>query len=163
MSIEIYVPDIGGDEVAVTEILVKVGDAVEADQSLLTVEGDKASMEVPSPQAGVVKAIKIAIGDKVNTGSLIMEFETVGAAAAAPAPVVAAPVAAPAAPAVAAVQDVHVPDIGGDEVAVTEILVKVGDVVEADQSLLTVEGDKASMEVPGAVCRHGEIHPGCDR
>jgi pyruvate dehydrogenase E2 component (dihydrolipoamide acetyltransferase) len=141
MSIEIYVPDIGGDEVAVTEILVKVGDAVEADQSLLTVEGDKASMEVPSPQAGVVKAIKIAIGDKVNTGSLIMEFETVGAAAAAPAPVVAAP-------AVAAVQDVHVPDIGGDEVAVTEILVKVGDVVEADQSLLTVEGDKASMEVP---------------
>jgi pyruvate dehydrogenase E2 component (dihydrolipoamide acetyltransferase) len=148
MSIEICVPDIGGDEVAVTEILVKVGDTVEADQSLLTVEGDKASMEVPSPQAGVVKAIKIAIGDKVNTGSLIMEFEAVGAAAAAPAPAVAAPVAVPAAPAVAAVQDVHVPDIGGDEVAVTEILVKVGDVVEADQSLLTVEGDKASMEVP---------------
>ena len=141
MSIEIYVPDIGGDEVAVTEILVKVGDTVEADQSLLTVEGDKASMEVPSPQAGVVKAIKVAVGDKVNTGSLIMEFEAAAAAA-------SAPVAAATAPAVAALQDVHVPDIGGDEVAVTEILVKVGDVVSADQSLLTVEGDKASMEVP---------------
>ena len=146
MSIEIYVPDIGGDEVAVTEILVKVGDTVEADQSLLTVEGDKASMEVPSPQAGVVKAIKVAVGDKVNTGSLIMEFEA--AAAAASAPVTAAAAPAVAAPAVAALQDVHVPDIGGDEVAVTEILVKVGDVVSADQSLLTVEGDKASMEVP---------------
>ena len=146
MSIEIYVPVIGGDEVAVTEILVKVGDTVEADQSLLTVEGDKASMEVPSPQAGVVKAIKVAVGDKVNTGSLIMEFEA--AAAAASAPVAAAAAPAVAAPAVAALQDVHVPDIGGDEVAVTEILVKVGDVVSADQSLLTVEGDKASMEVP---------------
>lgn len=146
MSIEIYVPDIGGDEVAVTEILVKVGDTVEAEQSLLTVEGDKASMEVPSPQAGVVKAIKVAVGDKVNTGSLIMEFEA--AAAAASAPVAAAAAPAVAAPAVAALQDVHVPDIGGDEVAVTEILVKVGDVVSADQSLLTVEGDKASMEVP---------------
>ena len=147
MSIEIYVPDIGGDEVAVTEILVKVGDTVEADQSLLTVEGDKASMEVPSPQAGVVKAIKVALGDKVNTGSLIMEFEAAAAAASAPAPVAAAAPAV-AAPSVAAQQDVHVPDIGGDEVAVTEILVKVGDTVSADQSLLTVEGDKASMEVP---------------
>ena len=148
MSIEIYVPDIGGDEVAVTEILVKVGDTVDADQSLLTVEGDKASMEVPSPQAGVVKAIKIAVGDKVNTGTLIMEFEAAAAAALAPAPVAAAAAPAVAAPTVAALQDVHVPDIGGDEVAVTEILVKVGDVVSADQSLLTVEGDKASMEVP---------------
>ena len=148
MSIEIYVPDIGGDEVAVTEILVKVGDTVDADQSLLTVEGDKASMEVPSPQAGVVKAIKIAVGDKVNTGTLIMEFEAAAAAASAPAPVAAAAAPAVAAPTVAALQDVHVPDIGGDEVAVTEILVKVGDVVLADQSLLTVEGDKASMEVP---------------
>ena len=148
MSIEIYVPDIGGDEVAVTEILVKVGDTVDADQSLLTVEGDKASMEVPSPQAGVVKAIKIAVGDKVNTGTLIMEFEAAAATASAPAPVAAAAAPAVAAPTVVALQDVHVPDIGGDEVAVTEILVKVGDVVSADQSLLTVEGDKASMEVP---------------
>ena len=156
MSIEIFVPDIGDDEVAVTEILVKVGDSVEADQSLLTVEGDKASMEVPSPQAGVVTAIKVALGDKVSTGSLIMEFEVAGGAVAASAPVPEA--AAPAAAAVAASaeqqvadQQVTVPDIGGDEVAVTEILVKVGDSVEADQSLLTVEGDKASMEVPAPV------------
>ena len=69
MSIEIHVPDIGSDEVDVTEILVSVGDKVEAEQSLITVEGDKASMEVPSPQAGVVKEIKVAVGDKVSTGS----------------------------------------------------------------------------------------------
>nr|WP_321268992.1 pyruvate dehydrogenase complex dihydrolipoyllysine-residue acetyltransferase [uncultured Tolumonas sp.] len=146
MSKDIFVPDIGGDEVAVTEILVKVGDKVEADQSLLTVEGDKASMEVPAPEAGIVKEIKIALGDKVSTGSLIMVFEAEGAAVAAPAPVAAAP--APVAAPAAAQQEVNVPDIGGDEVAVTEILVKVGDSVDADQSLLTVEGDKASMEVP---------------
>ncbi|WP_316673379.1 pyruvate dehydrogenase complex dihydrolipoyllysine-residue acetyltransferase [uncultured Tolumonas sp.] len=146
-QLEVNVPDIGGDEVAVTEILVKVGDTVDADQSLLTVEGDKASMEVPAPFAGVVKEIKVALGDKVSTGSLIMVFEVAGAApAAAPVAAAAAPVAA--APAVAAVKEVNVPDIGGDEVAVTEILVKVGDSVDADQSLITVEGDKASMEVP---------------
>ena len=144
---EVNVPDIGGDEVAVTEILVKVGDTVTADQSLLTVEGDKASMEVPAPFAGVVKEIKVALGDKVSTGSLIMVFEVAGAAPAA-APVAAAPAPVAAAPAVAAVKEVNVPDIGGDEVAVTEILVKVGDSVDADQSLITVEGDKASMEVP---------------
>ena len=147
MSKDIFVPDIGGDEVAVTEILVKVGDKVEADQSLLTVEGDKASMEVPAPEAGIVKEIKIALGDKVSTGSLIMVFEAEGAAAAAAPAQVAAP-APVAAPAAAAQLEVNVPDIGGDEVAVTEILVKVGDTVDADQSLLTVEGDKASMEVP---------------
>lgn len=72
MSIEIKVPDIGADEVEVTEVMVKVGDRIEEEQSLITVEGDKASMEVPSPQAGVVKEIKIAVGDKVQTGSLIM-------------------------------------------------------------------------------------------
>lgn len=146
-QLEVNVPDIGGDEVAVTEILVKVGDTVDADQSLLTVEGDKASMEVPAPFAGVVKEIKVALGDKVSTGSLIMVFEVAGAAPAA-APVAAAQAPVAAAPAVAAVKEVNVPDIGGDEVAVTEILVKVGDSVDADQSLITVEGDKASMEVP---------------
>jgi pyruvate dehydrogenase E2 component (dihydrolipoamide acetyltransferase) len=144
---DVNVPDIGGDEVAVTEIMVKVGDTVAADQSLLTVEGDKASMEVPAPFAGVVKEIKVALGDKVSTGSLIMVFEVAGAATAT-APVAAAPAPVAAAPAVAAAKEVNVPDIGGDEVAVTEIMVKVGDTVEADQSLLTVEGDKASMEVP---------------
>ena len=151
MAIEIKVPDIGSDEVEVTEILVKVGDKVEAEQSLITVEGDKASMEVPSPQAGVVKEIKISTGDKVETGSLIMMFDAEGAAEAAPAPAEekkseAAP--APAAATATASKDVNVPDIGGDEVEVTEILVKVGDKVEAEQSLIVVEGDKASMEVP---------------
>ncbi|MBS0882380.1 pyruvate dehydrogenase complex dihydrolipoyllysine-residue acetyltransferase [Pantoea sp. JGM49] len=148
MAIEINVPDIGSDEVEVTEILVKVGDKVEAEQSLITVEGDKASMEVPSPQAGVVKEIKISTGDKVNTGSLIMIFEAEGAAAAAPAAEEKKAEAAPAPAAAAVSKEVNVPDIGGDEVEVTEILVKVGDKVEAEQSLLTVEGDKASMEVP---------------
>ncbi|MTD27358.1 pyruvate dehydrogenase complex dihydrolipoyllysine-residue acetyltransferase [Erwinia sorbitola] len=149
MAIEINVPDIGADEVEVTEILVKVGDTVEVEQSLLVVEGDKASMEVPSPQAGVVKEIKVTVGDKVETGKLIMIFEAAGGAAA-PAPAEekkeeAAPAAAPAA---SAAKEVNVPDIGGDEVEVTEIMVKVGDKVEAEQSILTVEGDKASMEVP---------------
>ncbi|MBW3833456.1 pyruvate dehydrogenase complex dihydrolipoyllysine-residue acetyltransferase [Aeromonas hydrophila] len=149
MSKQIMVPDIGADEVEVTEIMVAVGDKVELDQSIIAVEGDKASMEVPAPSAGIVKEILIKVGDKVATGSQIMIFEAEGAAAPAPvqaaAPVAAAPVAAPAA---AARKDVHVPDIGDDEVDVTEIMVAVGDMVEADQSIIAVEGDKASMEVP---------------
>ncbi|HIF9065520.1 pyruvate dehydrogenase complex dihydrolipoyllysine-residue acetyltransferase [Photobacterium damselae] len=149
MAIEINVPDIGADEVEVTEILVSVGDKVEEEQSLITVEGDKASMEVPASQAGIVKEIKIAEGDKVSTGSLIMIFEAEGAATAAPAPAAeAAPVAASAPAAAAELKEVHVPDIGGDEVEVTEIMVSIGDSIEEEQSLLTVEGDKASMEVP---------------
>ncbi|MFZ3439407.1 pyruvate dehydrogenase complex dihydrolipoyllysine-residue acetyltransferase [Vibrio harveyi] len=149
MAIEINVPDIGADEVEVTEILVSVGDKVEEEQSLITVEGDKASMEVPASQAGIVKEIKVAEGDSVTTGSLIMIFEAEGAAAAAPAPAAeAAPAAAPAPAAAAELKEVHVPDIGGDEVEVTEIMVAVGDSIEEEQSLLTVEGDKASMEVP---------------
>ncbi|MEH8241762.1 pyruvate dehydrogenase complex dihydrolipoyllysine-residue acetyltransferase [Aeromonas veronii] len=146
MSKQIMVPDIGADEVEVTEIMVAVGDKVELDQSIIAVEGDKASMEVPAPSAGIVKEILIKVGDKVATGSQIMIFEAQGAAAPAE---VAAPVAAPAAaPAAAVRKDVHVPDIGDDEVDVTEIMVAVGDMVEADQSIIAVEGDKASMEVP---------------
>ena len=141
--VEVNVPDIGGDEVNVTEIMVKVGDRVEVDQSIINVEGDKASMEVPAPIAGVVKEILIPVGDKVSTGKLIMKFETASTA-----PVVTAPVAQAAVPAVAAIKDVNVPDIGGDEVNVTEIMVAVGDTVSEEQSLITVEGDKASMEVP---------------
>ncbi|EGQ7736912.1 pyruvate dehydrogenase complex dihydrolipoyllysine-residue acetyltransferase [Vibrio parahaemolyticus] len=149
MAIEINVPDIGADEVEVTEILVSVGDKVEEEQSLITVEGDKASMEVPASQAGIVKEIKVAEGDKVSTGSLIMIFEAEGAAEAAPAPAAeAAPAAAPAPAAAAELKEVHVPDIGGDEVEVTEIMVAIGDSIEEEQSLITVEGDKASMEVP---------------
>ncbi|WP_429210702.1 pyruvate dehydrogenase complex dihydrolipoyllysine-residue acetyltransferase [Aeromonas veronii] len=147
MSKQIMVPDIGADEVEVTEIMVAVGDKVELDQSIIAVEGDKASMEVPAPSAGIVKEILIKVGDKVATGSQIMIFEAEGAAAPTEvaAPVAAAPAAAPAA---AVRKDVHVPDIGDDEVDVTEIMVAVGDMVEADQSIIAVEGDKASMEVP---------------
>ena len=149
MAIEIKVPDIGSDEVEITEILVKVGDKVEVEQSLITVEGDKASMEVPSPQAGIVKEIKISVGEKTETGKLIMIFESAeGAAAAAPAKAEESQAAAPAPAAASAAKEVNVPDIGGDEVEVTEIMVKVGDKVAAEQSLITVEGDKASMEVP---------------
>ena len=143
--VEVNVPDIGSDEVNVTEIMVKVGDNVEVDQSIINVEGDKASMEVPAPIAGVVKEILINVGDKVSTGKLIMKFETASSA-----PVAAAAPAQTAAPAAttSAIKDVNVPDIGGDEVNVTEIMVAVGDTVSEDQSLITVEGDKASMEVP---------------
>ncbi|AUI65675.1 MULTISPECIES: pyruvate dehydrogenase complex dihydrolipoyllysine-residue acetyltransferase [Glaesserella] len=148
--VDVNVPDIGGDEVNVTEIMVKVGDTVAVDQSIINVEGDKASMEVPAPVAGVVKEILINVGDKVSTGKLVMRFEVAGAApAAAPAPVAEA---APAPQAVgSAIKDVNVPDIGGDEVNVTEIMVKVGDSVSVDQSIINVEGDKASMEVPAPI------------
>ncbi len=146
MSIEIKVPDIGADEVEVTEVMVKVGDRIEEEQSLITVEGDKASMEVPSPQAGIVKEIKIAVGDKVETGSLIMIFDSEEGAQA-PAQE-AAPAPSAAVPAASELKEVHVPDIGGDEVEVTEVMVNVGDTISEEQSLITVEGDKASMEVP---------------
>ncbi|MDP5189748.1 pyruvate dehydrogenase complex dihydrolipoyllysine-residue acetyltransferase [Rheinheimera baltica] len=152
MTIEIHVPDIGADEVEITEILVKVGDKVAADQSLLSVEGDKASMEVPANDAGVVKEIKVKVGDKVKTGSLIMTFEGEGAAPAKQEaktePKAETKTEAKAESKTASVQEVKVPDIGGDAVEVTEIMVKVGDTVSEEQSLLSVEGDKASMEVP---------------
>ncbi|MEH8034766.1 pyruvate dehydrogenase complex dihydrolipoyllysine-residue acetyltransferase [Gallibacterium anatis] len=147
MSKQIAIPDIGGDEVTVTEVMVKVGDTIEVDQSVINVEGDKASMEVPAPEAGVVKEVLVKVGDKVSTGTPMLVLEAAGAAAPAPASEAApAPAAAPAA--AASVVDVHVPDIGGDEVNVTEIMVAVGDTVSEEQSLITVEGDKASMEVP---------------
>ena len=157
MSIEIKVPDIGGDEVEVTEILVAVGDVVEVDQALLTVEGDKASMEVPADTAGTVKEIKVSVGDNVATGSLVFIFEgeSEGESASEAKSDTAAEQKAPAtdakpAPAASgsAAKDVTLPDIGDDEVEVTEILVAVGDSVNEDQSILSVEGDKASMEVP---------------
>ncbi|BAJ00236.1 pyruvate dehydrogenase complex dihydrolipoyllysine-residue acetyltransferase [Shewanella violacea] len=149
MTIEINVPDIGADEVEVTEILVSVGDKVEEEQSLIAVEGDKAAMEVPASRAGIVKEIKVAIGDKVATDALIMIFEDEAASApvaqAAAAPV---PVAATAAPASVELKEVNLPDIGDDEVEVTAILVSPGDIITEDQAILSVEGDKASMEVP---------------
>ena len=158
--IEVKVPDIGDfDEVAVIELLVKPGDTVKAEQSLITVESDKASMEIPSSHAGVVKELKVKLGDKVGEGSLLLVLEAAGAAAAAepaaaPAPAVAAPVAAaPAAPAAAAPGkvDIVVPDIGDfDEVAVIELLAQPGDTIAVEQSLITVESDKASMEIPSS-------------
>jgi len=161
----IRVPDIGSGEGEVIEIQVKVGDRIEAEQSLVTLESDKASMEVPAPKAGVVKAIKVKLGDRLKEGDELLELEVEGASdSAAPAPeptVVAKPSAPdeaeetrPSAPAPApsgggASQDVHVPDIGSSGKAqVIEIQVKVGDTVEADQSLITLESDKASMEIP---------------
>ena len=148
---EVTVPDIGDDEVEVTEIMVAVGDTVEEEQSILNVEGDKAAMEVPAPFAGTVKEIKVAAGDTVKTGSLVFVFEVAGSESAAPAKE-SAPVEAPAESSTASsapsTKEVNVPDIGGDEVEVTEIMVAVGDTVEEDQSILNVEGDKAAMEVP---------------
>ncbi len=160
--VEVKVPDIGDfKEVAVIELLVKAGDTVKAEQSLITVESDKASMEIPSSTAGVVKELKVALGDKVGEGSVVLLLEAEGAAAAAvpaPAPAAAAapaaaPVAAPvpaAAPAGGRIE-VLVPDIGDfAEVAVIEVFVKPGDTVAVEQSLITVERDKASMEIPSS-------------
>lgn len=153
MAIEIHVPDIGGDDVEVVEILVNVGDSVEAEQSLITVEGDKASMEIPATEAGIVKCISIKVGDTVSTGSLIMEFEPLrtGAAEKNPVRALSEPQSSPQSlqdTEVFTEQEISVPDIGSDEVEVTEILVAIGDKVEKEQSLITVEGDKASMEIP---------------
>lgn len=165
MSELIRVPDIGSGEGEVIELFVKVGDTVEADQSILTLESDKASMEIPAPKAGVVKSLKVKLGDRLKEGDELLELEIEGAADAAPA--AAAPAASPApaaekpaaaaeapaapaaAPAAETVQDIHVPDIGSSGKAkIIELLVKVGDTVEADQSLITLESDKASMEIP---------------
>ena len=148
MSKQIQIPDIGSDEVTVTEVMVKVGDTITADQSIINVEGDKASMEVPAPEAGVIKEVLVKVGDKVTTGTPMLVLESADAAAPAPAAAAPAPAAAPAA---ASVVEVNVPDIGSDEVNVTDIMVKVGDTVEVDQSIINVEGDKASMEVPAPV------------
>jgi pyruvate dehydrogenase E2 component (dihydrolipoamide acetyltransferase) len=164
-SIDVKVPDIGDfAEVAVIEVMVKVGDAVKAEQSLITVESDKASMEIPSSHAGVVKALKVAVGDKVAMGSVIVELEAAASvraepveAPAPPAPVRAEPVEAPASPSTGSGRTeggpvtVVVPDIGDfDEVAVIELFVKAGDIVGVEQSLITVESDKASMEIPSS-------------
>jgi pyruvate dehydrogenase E2 component (dihydrolipoamide acetyltransferase) len=164
--VEVKVPDIGDfKEVEVIELMVKPGDTVVVDQSLLTVESDKASMEIPSSHAGVVKELKVKLGEKVAEGSLVLVLEVTGAGAAAvAAPVAPAALAAPAAPAVAAAPaavaapaaatgtaQIVVPDIGDfDEVSVIEVFVKVGDAVKVEQSLITVESDKASMEIPSS-------------
>src|SRR5476649_2665621 len=165
--VEVKVPDIGDfKEVEVIELMIKVGDTIKVDQSLITVESDKASIEIPSSHAGVVKEIKIKVGDKVAEGGLLLLLEAEGGAAApaaapaaaapaaaapAPAPAAAAPAAAPAAAAASGPVEVKVPDIGDfKEVEVIELMVKVGDTIKVDQSLITVESDKASMEIPSS-------------
>ncbi len=171
---EVKVPDIGDyDKVPVIEVLVKIGDTVTKDQGLVTLESDKATMEVPSSIAGVVKEIKVKVGDEISEGTVVALIES-GEAAAAPAPPAATPAPAVAAPAAAApaakteappaapkraavasgggVQEAKVPDIGDyDKVPVIEVLVKVGDTVTKDQGLVTLESDKATMEVPSSV------------
>jgi pyruvate dehydrogenase E2 component (dihydrolipoamide acetyltransferase) len=161
--VEVKVPDIGDfKDVAVIEILVKPGDTIKQEQSLVTVESDKASMEIPASTAGVLKELKIKIGDTVSEGSLIAIVETSASApagATASPPPQAAPArpeaaaAAPAAqaPAASGPVEVKVPDIGDfKDVAVIEVLVKPGDTIKQEQSLITVESDKASMEIPSS-------------
>ena len=154
--IEVKVPDIGGDtDVSVIEVLVAVGDSIDVDTGLITLETDKATMDVPSPKAGVVKSVTVAVGDKVSEGSLVITLEVAGSVPVASAPQAATPVAqaaqAPAAPAATTtqVQEIHVPDIGdANDVDIIEVLVAVGDEITADQGLITLETDKATMEVP---------------
>jgi pyruvate dehydrogenase E2 component (dihydrolipoyllysine-residue acetyltransferase) len=157
--VEVRVPDIGDfKDVAVIELLVKPGDAIKADQGLITVESDKASMEIPSSAAGVVKEMKVALGDKVNQGSLVLLLDAAAASPPVPAVAAGAPPAPPApkvaAPAVAAARapaELRVPDIGDfKDVAVIEVFIKPGDSVKLEQSLITVESDKASMEIPAS-------------
>jgi pyruvate dehydrogenase E2 component (dihydrolipoamide acetyltransferase) len=164
--VEVQVPDIGDfKDVEVIEVLVRAGETVKPEQSLITVESDKASMEIPSSAGGVIKEMKVKLGDKVSQGSPLLVLEADGAAApaskaaaatppaAAPAPKPApAPAAKAAAPAAAGgTVEVAVPDIGDfKDVEVIEILVKPGDTVAQEQSLITVESDKASMEIPSS-------------
>jgi len=159
----ILVPDVGGDEVEIIEICVAIGDAVEAEDAIITVETDKASMDIPAPGAGTISALLVAIGDKLKEGDAIAKMSGGASVEAAPiAEAVAAPVVAPqevtAAPAVpqvapttaaSAIIDVEVPDIGEDgEVDVIEVLVAVGDVIAEEDGLITLETDKATMDVP---------------
>ncbi len=179
--IEIQVPDIGStDEVSVIEVMVQVGDTIKAEQSLITVESDKASMEIPSSHAGVVKELRVKLGDQVKEGSLLLLLETEGVAESAPntapalaeqaptaiktevaetavtpAATAAVPAAAPAA--ASGPVELRVPDMGDfKDVTVIEVLVKAGDTVALEQSLFTIESDKASMEIPSPAA--GVIH-----
>ena len=157
--VEVQVPDIGVDKALVGEILVQVGDEIDVDQSIVVVESDKATVEVPSTIAGTVESISIQVGDSVKEGVVILTVKTVGSVAqvtAEPAKVAApqvaeskpAEVAAQVASAPAGAVEIAVPDLGVDKAAVAEILVAVGDTVEKDQSIIVVESDKATVEVP---------------
>ena len=147
---QVLVPDIGDfKDVPIIEIQVKPGDRITAEAPLITLESDKASMEVPSPTAGVVKNIAVKLGDRVSQGApiLTLELDGAGAAAEAAKPAVTAPPAPTSAP--AGVAEVRVPDIGDfKDVPIIEVMVKAGDTVKPEQPLVTLESDKASMEVP---------------
>lgn len=158
--IEVTVPDIGDfDSVEVIEVLVSEGDVVEENQDIITLESDKAAMEIPAPQAGTVKELKLAAGDKVSEGSLILMLETADQTEA-PAPAAAtepeaettatpAPAETVAVSTTSQTVEVTVPDIGDfDEVEIIEVLVAAGDSVEENQDLITLESDKAAMEIP---------------
>lgn len=158
---KILVPDVGGEEVEIIEICVAVGDTLEADEGIVTVETDKASMDIPAPFAGTLTSLSVSVGDKIKEGDVIGELKASGAEASAEAPVAEAPAApvaetpaveAPSAPVTSSaseVIDVAVPDIGEDgEVDVIDVLVAVGDVIEAEDGLITLETDKATMDVP---------------
>ena len=163
--VEVKVPDIGDfADVAVIELLVAPGDTIKVEQSLITVESDKASMEIPSSAAGVVKELKVKLGDKVKEGSVVLLLEVADGGAKAPAAQTqqtpaapenvakVAPAATPvAAPAASGPVEVRVPDIGDfKDVAVIEVFVQPGDSIKVEQSLITVESDKASMEIPSS-------------
>lgn len=176
MAVEkIQVPDLGSDDaVEVIELLVKVGDSISENDNLVVLESDKAAMEIPSPKAGVVKSVLVQVGSSVKTGAALIELETAGAAAAsapkaeapkAEAPKTEAPkaatpaaaakaevAAAPAAAGATSVQAVYIPDLGTDDaVEVIDIIVKVGDEVGTEGGLVTLETDKAAMDVPAQV------------
>jgi pyruvate dehydrogenase E2 component (dihydrolipoamide acetyltransferase) len=148
---DIRVPDIGDfSDVPVIEIFVKPGDRVSPEDSLIALESDKATMDVPAPRGGVVKAVKVNLGDKVSEGSVILELLEEGGAEASASPPLPS-VAAPPAPANApqGLAEVRIPDIGDfKDVPVIEIFIKVGDRVKAEDPLVALESDKATMEVP---------------
>jgi pyruvate dehydrogenase E2 component (dihydrolipoamide acetyltransferase) len=147
---EVIVPDIGSDDVEIIEICVAVGDTVEAEASILTVETDKATMDIPAPFDGVIKELKVKVGDKISQGDLIALMSNASQAA----EEIATPaiVETPAATTGGAGQaiEVYVPNLDASDVDVIEVLVQVGDVIDEDSSIITVETDKASMDVPAA-------------
>jgi len=162
---QITTPDIGVDKAVVAEILVKVGDTIAVDDSVVLLESDKASVEVPSTSAGVVKSILVNLGDSVAEGAALIELEAEGQTEASaaqvqaeavqveekPAPAAVAETTSPAATTASQVIDVQVPDIGVEKATVGEILVSVGDQIDVDQSILVVESDKATVEVPSTI------------
>ncbi len=167
MSETIRVPDIGSGDGEVIELLVKVGDTVEAEQSLVVLESDKASMEIPAPKAGKIAALHIKVGDTLKTGDLLIDLEGEDAASGSEAaaepkaeskqtqveesetPTPAGDEDASASAGEGESQEIHVPDIGSSgKASIIEVAVKPGDTIAAEQTLITLESDKASMEIP---------------